>query len=100
LFAEGKAPAVVDLTLYWRPVQYAVAIIAVDAVCFEGAPVSLLETIEGTDGFAQYLVRALIFRIATDWFNQADGTGFNVYRDITVRVLDLVSDGGGHRVSG
>lgn len=92
LFADRKAPAVVDLTLYWRPVQYAVAIIAVDAVCFEGAPMSLLETIEGTDGFAQYLVRALIFRIATDWFNQSDRHGFNVYQDVSVRVLDLVSN--------
>ncbi|KRE23450.1 hypothetical protein ASG80_06985 [Agromyces sp. Soil535] len=92
LFDEVKAPAVLDLTLYWRPVRYAIAIIAVDAVCFEGAPMSLLETIEPTDGFAQYLVRGLVFRIATDWFNQLDRPALNVYQDISVRVLDLVSD--------
>jgi hypothetical protein len=39
LLDDALAPAVIDLTVYWRPVRYAVA---VDAVCFEGAPASLL----------------------------------------------------------
>ena len=93
LFDDTRAPAVIDLTVYWRPVRYAIAIIAVDAVCFAGAPASLLETIEPTDGFAQYLVRALIFRIATDWFNQLALSEFSVYQDVSARVLDVSDDG-------
>ncbi len=91
LFDDASAPAVLDLTLYWRPVRYAIAIIAVDAVCFEGAPMSLLETIEPSHRFAQHLVRALVFRIATDWFNQLPRADFDVYQDVSGRVLDLVS---------
>jgi len=91
LFDDTTAPAVIDLTLYWRPVRYAIAIVAVDAVCFEGAPFSLLEKIEPSDHFGQHLVRALIFRIATDWFNRRSPTDLAVYRDASRRVLELVS---------
>jgi hypothetical protein len=91
LFDDSQAPAVIDFTVYWRPVKYAVAIVAVDAVCFEGAPLSLLETIESSDQFAQHLVRALIFRIATDWFNGLIEPHFAVYEAATSRVLSLAS---------
>jgi uncharacterized protein (TIGR02569 family) len=66
LVAPDLPPAVIDLTLYWRPVEYSVAIIAVDAVCFDGAPITLLQTISAATDFDQYLVRALLFRIAAD----------------------------------
>lgn len=91
LFDDADAPAVIDFTPYWRPVEYAIAIVAVDAVCFEGAPLSLLETIESSDEFPQYLVRALVFRIATDWLNMLPATHFAVYEESTSRVLELAS---------
>ncbi|KQQ92767.1 hypothetical protein ASF62_13170 [Leifsonia sp. Leaf325] len=91
LFHDVERPAVIDLTVYWGPVRYAIAIVAVDAVCFEGAPLSLLETIEQTDGFPQHLVRALIFRIATDWFNGLHPGAGGTYDDAVARVLELVS---------
>lgn len=93
LFDDDLGPAVIDLTLYWRPVRYAVAIIAVDAVCFEGAPTSLLSTIEPSDGFLQHLVRALVFRIATDWYNGSSRAEFDVYGTAVGRVLELVRTG-------
>lgn len=93
LFADGLPPAVIDLTLYWRPVRYSVAIVAVDAVCFEGAPLSLLETIDPAEGFAQHLVRALVFRIATDWFNELPLDAHDVYVATVGRVLDLAARG-------
>ncbi|OCI29443.1 phosphotransferase [Oerskovia enterophila] len=93
LFADGLPPAVIDLTLYWRPVRYSVAIVAVDAVCFEGAPLSLLETIDPGEGFAQHLVRALVFRIATDWFNELAPDTSAVYAATVERVLDLAARG-------
>jgi uncharacterized protein (TIGR02569 family) len=93
LFADGLAPAVIDLTLYWRPVRYSVAVVAVDAVCFEGAPPSLLEEIDPGEGFAQHLVRALVFRIATDWFNGLPLDARDVYSATVGRVLDLSAGG-------
>jgi hypothetical protein len=91
LFDDARPPAVIDLTLYWRPVEYSVAIVAVDAVCFEGAPPSLLETIDPAQGFAQHLVRALVFRIATDWFNQRPSSELDVYQGVVARVLELAA---------
>ena len=91
LFYDETGPAVIDFTAYWRPVQYSTAIIAVDAVCFEGAALSLLESIDASDQFAQYLVRALVFRIATDWFNSLPASHFSVYEDANARVLELAS---------
>ena len=91
LFDDSAAPAVIDFTAYWRPVQYSIAIVAVDATCFEGAPLSLLQTIDGSEQFAQHLVRALVFRIATDWLNHADHAHFAVYENVTARVLELAA---------
>lgn len=91
LFDDVEPPAVIDLTVYWGPVRYAIAIVAVDAVCFEGASLSLLETIEESDGFAQHLVRALIFRIATDWFNGRHPGASGAYDAAVERVLDLAA---------
>jgi prepilin-type processing-associated H-X9-DG protein len=59
LFADGRAPAVLDLSPYWRPMEYASAIVMVDAVLWYGAEVGLLSVV----GDAQLLVRALLFRL-------------------------------------
>ncbi|KRD47053.1 hypothetical protein ASE27_01155 [Oerskovia sp. Root918] len=93
LFADDLPPAVIDLTLYWRPVRYSVAIVAVDAVCFEGAPLSLLGTIDPREGFAQHLVRALVFRFATDWFNGLLTETSEVYAATVEQVLELATQG-------
>jgi hypothetical protein len=88
LFDDTQPPAVIDLTVYWRPVAYSIAIIAIDAVCFEGAPLSLLETIHPAPGFSQYLIRALLFRIATDWLNDVPAGHYRVYDGAVRRVLE------------
>jgi hypothetical protein len=59
-------PAVIDLSLYARPVEWSVAVLAVDVVAFEGAPIELLRTISPVPAFPQHLVRALLFRMITD----------------------------------
>lgn len=91
LFDAALPPAVIDPTVYSRPVRYAVAIIAVDAVCFWDAPLSLLERIDPGNDFPQYLLRALVFRIATDWFNRRPPEAFTAYRDAVARVLELTT---------
>ena len=68
LLAPDLPPAVIDITPYWRPVPYSVAIIAVDAVCFNGAPADLLATIDPSPDFRQYVLRALLFRMVTDTY--------------------------------
>lgn len=60
LFADGLAPAVIDLSLYWRPPAFASAIVVGDALVWEGADASLAEEVD-----VQFLARALIYRAVT-----------------------------------
>ena len=89
LFDPALPPAVIDLTVYWRPVNYSIAVIAADAVCFEGAPLSLLETISPARDFPQYLVRALLFRLVADCLNGRPASEYGVYDSAVGRVLEL-----------
>ncbi|MEL4317462.1 phosphotransferase [Leifsonia sp. YIM 134122] len=71
LFEEGLSPAVIDLSLYFRPSEFAVAIIVVDAVCFEGAPTSTRHLLTDADT-EQLLLRAILFRATTDLVRDHD----------------------------
>jgi hypothetical protein len=66
LLHPGLPPAVIDLSLYARPIEWSVAVFCVDVVAFEGAPVELLATASADPAFPQYLARALLFRMITD----------------------------------
>jgi uncharacterized protein (TIGR02569 family) len=63
LFADGLAPAVIDLSPYWRPTGFASAIVVADALLWHGAGAELLEAT--ADVSRQLLIRALIYRLAT-----------------------------------
>jgi len=63
LFAEGLPPALIDLSLYWRPRAFATAIVVADALVWEGADELLLDSFAEVDDFGQLLLRALLFRI-------------------------------------
>jgi uncharacterized protein (TIGR02569 family) len=91
LFHERASPAVIDLSLYWRPASYGSAIVAADAISFENAPDTLLRDADTTPEFVQCFARALIFRIATDCLrgNEAAlGTAADPYR----RAIGLLFD--------
>jgi uncharacterized protein (TIGR02569 family) len=62
LFAPGVDPAVIDFSPYWRPPEYAEGIVLADALCWHGAPVTLLEL---ADVSVAAVARALLFRMAT-----------------------------------
>jgi len=65
LFDEGAPPAIIDLTFYWRPAEYANAILVADGLAWAGEGRELLEWF-GTDELRlQLLVRALYWRIIT-----------------------------------
>ncbi len=66
LFHDQLPPAIIDLSPYWRPTAYASAVVVADALLFEGADDQLLRAVSHVADFGQYLVRALIFRIASD----------------------------------
>lgn len=67
LFAAVGLPAVIDLSPYWRPRGYATAILIADLVCWHGVDAdSVLERVGQVDHFPQLMVRALLFRMATD----------------------------------
>jgi uncharacterized protein (TIGR02569 family) len=64
LFDARDRPVVIDFSPYWRPTEWASAIVAVDAFEWEGAGPDALSWLGGPEA-AQLLVRAAIFRIAT-----------------------------------
>ena len=72
LFAGGLTPAVIDFVPYWRPLAYASAIVVGDALVWEGADESLLESVRHYDDFPQHLLRALVFRAVTDRLFRAE----------------------------
>lgn len=63
LFAEGLPPAIIDLSLYWRPPGYSAALVVGDAIAWEGAGPSLVELIRHFEEWPQLLLRAVIFRV-------------------------------------
>jgi uncharacterized protein (TIGR02569 family) len=71
LFAPGLAPAVIDWPPYLRPAGWALAVAAMDAVCFGGADPELLDRWADEPEWDQLLVRALIYRIATRGHREA-----------------------------
>lgn len=65
LFADGLAPAVIDLSPYWRPTGFASAIVIADALLWHGAGREILEAAPNVDDLEQMLIRALIYRLVT-----------------------------------
>jgi uncharacterized protein (TIGR02569 family) len=66
LFDDPQPPAIIDFSPYWRPAEYAAAIVIGDALAWEGADETLLDAVAHIEHFEQYLLRALIFRVVTD----------------------------------
>ncbi len=65
LFDHAGRPVVIDFSPYWRPVEWASAIVAVDAFEWEGAGFEALTWLDNIDPSRQLLVRAALYRIAT-----------------------------------
>jgi uncharacterized protein (TIGR02569 family) len=60
----GAPPAIMDLVPFWRPVEWAAAVIVVDALAWGGGDPGLLRNWAHLDGWPQALLRALLFRVA------------------------------------
>lgn len=64
LFDGDAPPGLLDLVPFWRPVEWAAAVIVVDALAWGGAPDELVSEWVHLDGWNQALLRALLFRVA------------------------------------
>jgi uncharacterized protein (TIGR02569 family) len=92
---DGDRAAVIDWPPYWRPADWALAVVATDAVCWEGADESLLDAWWTGDDWPQLLLRAAIYRLATRGRNEVRGTvpvGSDGYVAQKGRLLDLVEE--------
>ena len=92
LFADALPPAVIDLSPYWRPVEFATAIVVADALVWEGAGESELSSAIDLDQFGQLLARALLFRLVADAVADPDSidacaTPFAPAVDLAVRLI-------------
>jgi uncharacterized protein (TIGR02569 family) len=65
LFADGLAPAVIDLSPYWRPTGFASAIVIADALVWHEAGPGILDAAPNVADRRQLLIRALIYRLVT-----------------------------------
>ncbi|MDI3417422.1 TIGR02569 family protein [Streptomyces luteolus] len=84
--AEGLPPAIIDWPAYWRPPGWASAVAAVDALCWHGADIGVLDRWAHVPHWRQLLVRALLFRIATH--ERLDPDLEAAYRPVADLVLD------------
>jgi uncharacterized protein (TIGR02569 family) len=63
LFAASAPPAVIDFVPYWRPPEWAAAVIAVDALAWGRADPELLRRWARLPEWPQVLLRAVLFRV-------------------------------------
>ena len=70
IFAPGMAPAVLDISPYWRPAEYAEGIVLADALCWHAAPADVVE-LSGVSVGA--VARGVVFRMATTTERLASG---------------------------
>ncbi len=63
LFDDKLPPAVIDLSPYWRPANFAIAVMMIDEMVYEGADKSILDLGDNIPNFYQHLLRALVRRI-------------------------------------
>lgn len=63
LFAGSAQPGVIDFTPYWRPPEWAAAVVAVDALAWGGADAGLVQRWKTLTDWPQMLLRALLFRV-------------------------------------
>jgi hypothetical protein len=66
MFADGLPPAVIDWPVYHRPASWASAVVIVDALVWQGAPADLLTRWADRHDGDQLLIRALMYRMATN----------------------------------
>jgi uncharacterized protein (TIGR02569 family) len=88
LFHPHLPPAIIDLSPYWRPPAFASAVVAVDALVWEGADHGVLSVLDGHPDPSQHLLRAAIFRIVMDHLCNPERSGAPPWWPSLMRVVD------------
>jgi len=65
LFADPAAPAIIDFVPYWRPADFALAIVVADAVAWHHAAPDLARALPSAEDPRSMLARAAIYRLIT-----------------------------------
>ena len=64
LLLDGLPPAVIDMSCYWRPPSWALAIVAADALAWHGAAPEVVGLLPGPQPVAM-VARATLYRLVT-----------------------------------
>lgn len=89
MFADGLPPAIIDWPVYWRPPAWAAAVAVADALCWYDAKPDLAERWSHLPEWGQMLVRALIYRIATDELAHGADVWTPAHRAVYTPVIEL-----------
>jgi uncharacterized protein (TIGR02569 family) len=95
MLRDGDRPGVIDWPAYHRPRGWALAVVASDAIRWEGAPPSLLEAWGDDPDWTQLVLRALVYRLATRaWLEdtglaEGDEDGYSMGN---AQLLDLLEE--------
>jgi uncharacterized protein (TIGR02569 family) len=95
LLRDGAQPGVIDWPAYHRPRAWAVAVVATDAIRWEGVDVALLDTWGDTPSWLQLVLRAVVYRLATRAWFEAEGSATGEedgYSMGNAALLDLLED--------
>jgi uncharacterized protein (TIGR02569 family) len=84
LFDPGLSPAVIDLSPWWAPVEYARAIVVGDALLWYGADASLAPRVD-----PQFFLRAVLFRKIVDRLFRPDEPERPDETDLYLPVVEL-----------
>jgi uncharacterized protein (TIGR02569 family) len=89
MFADGLPPAIIDWPVYWRPPSWASAVAVADALCWYGAEPGLAARWAHLPEWGQMLIRALIYRMATDDLAGGAATWTEARRSAYAPVIEL-----------
>ena len=78
LLADGLAPAVIDVSPYFRPASYAEGVLVADALCWHGAAPDLLDLLRVP---VPAVARAMLFRLWTTHERVSAGVGLDDLED-------------------
>jgi uncharacterized protein (TIGR02569 family) len=91
VFDGDAPPGLIDFTPYYRPAEWGVAVVAVDALIWGGADIQLLHRWSHLPDWSQMLLRAMLFRLAANAMNpKATRAALDGLRAASREVSELV----------
>lgn len=98
LFADGLPPAIIDLSLYWRPSGYSAALVVGDALAWEGAPLESVALLERFEQWPQLFLRAVLFRVLVNELARRAEPSRSDLGEEYQRVVDIALENAARRI--